>query len=729
MASTQPSICRFCHSACGILVDLEEGRPVRVHGDRENPAYRGFCCIKGQQLPDQWAHPDRLLHTQKRLPDGSYTSIPFDQAADDIALRLGRILERHGPRSVAMYTGTYSIANPATMPLAMAFMDAIGSSMHFTSNSIDQPGKAVAQALHGSWLAPAPPFESRDVALLIGTNPPVTMSGGVPLANPGRELTDALGRGMRFIVIDPRRSETAQRAHIHLQCRPGEDVALVAAILNVILREDLLDTRFVEQNVTGLSALRAAVAPFDPERVARRADVSVEALVESARLFARGRGVATAGTGPNFNGHGTLFEYLLLALNSVCGQWSRAGEPVPHPGTLAATFPAIAQAAPPRQGYGYGQKLRVRGIANCDGGLQAAALAEEILLEGEGQVRALLSVGGNPAAAIPDQLLNVRALEQLELLVHVDIKMSATASLADYVIAPKLPLEMPGMTLTQDLITFYAAGMGYRDAYAQYTPAVATPPEGAEVVEEWELFYGLAKRLGLPLAIRPSPLTGTTSEAETVPIDMLQAPTTDEIFEILTRTARVPLSEVKRHPHGAFFPDAAIVVAEREPGWEGRLDVGNPEMLADLEGFARGLHVVEENREFPYRLVCRRLLHTYNSSGQDLEQLRRRWPYNPAFMHPDDLAREGFEGGDLIEITSENGAIRGVVQPDATLREGLVSMPHSFGGLPRHQDKNVRELGSNPGRLLRVDDGVDRYTGQPRMSNLPVQVHAVEPAA
>jgi anaerobic selenocysteine-containing dehydrogenase len=186
---------------------------------------------------------------------------------------------------------------------------------------------------------------------------------------------------------------------------------------------------------------------------------------------------------------------------------------------------------------------------------------------------------------------------------------------------------------------------------------------------------------------------------------------------------------VKRHPHGAFFPDAAIVVAEREPGWEGRLDVGNPEMLADLEGFARGLHVVEENREFPYRLVCRRLLHTYNSSGQDLEQLRRRWPYNPAFMHPDDLAREGFEGGDLIEITSENGAIRGVVQPDATLREGLVSMPHSFGGLPRHQDKNVRELGSNPGRLLRVDDGVDRYTGQPRMSNLPVQVHAVEPAA
>jgi len=728
MTHTQPSICRFCHSACGILVDVEDGRPVRVHGDRDNPAYRGFCCIKGQQLPDQWAHPERLLHTQKRMADGSHQTIPLDAAVDDIATRLHEILERHGPRSVAMYTGTYSIANPATMPVAMAFMDAIGSSMHFTSNSIDQPGKAVAQALHGSWLAPTPPFDQRDVALLIGTNPPVTMSGGVPLANPGREFTDALGRGMRFIVIDPRRTETAQRAHIHLQCRPGEDIPLVAAILNVILREDLLDAEFANDNVTGLDALRTAVAPFDPERVARRADVSVDDLIESARLFARGRGVATAGTGPNFNGQGTLFEYLLLSLNSICGQWSRAGEPVPHPGTLAPPFPAIAQAAPPRQGYGYGQKLRVRDIANCDGGLQASALAEEILLEGDGQVRALLSVGGNPAAAIPDQLLNVRALEQLELLVHVDIKLSATASLADYVIAPKLPLEAPGMTLTQDLITFYAAGMGYRDAYAQYTPPIVSPPPGAEVVEEWQFFYALAKRMGLPLAIRPAPLTGTTSDAQTVPLDMKRAPSTDDIFNILTQDARVPLAQVKKHPHGAFFPEPAITVAPREAGWEGRLDVGNAEMLADLAGVARSLDDSETGAGYPYRLVCRRLFTTYNSSGQDLEQLQRKWSYNPAFMHPDDIASETLAAGDLIEIASENGAILGVVQPDATLRQGLVSMPHSFGGLPKQQDKRVREAGTNPGRLLRVDDSIDRYTGQPRMSNIPVRVKAAEAA-
>jgi anaerobic selenocysteine-containing dehydrogenase len=718
MTTSQTSFCRFCHAGCGILVDVEDGRPVRVRGDRDNPAYRGFCCIKGRQLPDQWAHPDRLLQTHKRMPDGSHRPVPLAEAIEDIAERLSDILVSRGPRSVAMYTGTYSIANPATMPVALAFMDAIGSSMHFTSNTIDQPGKAVAQALHGTWLAPSPSFEERDVALLIGTNPVATMAGGLPLANPGRELTDTLARGTRFIVIDPRRTELAQRAHLHLQCRPGEDIPIVAA-----------DKEFVRENVSGLEALRAAVAPFDPELVARRADVEAADLVEAARLFAGapGRGLATAGTGPNFNGRGTLFEYLVLALNTVCGQWSRAGDPIPHPGTLCPPFPAIAQATPPRQGYGYGQKLRVRELANCDGGLQAAALAEEILMEGDGQVRALFSVGGNPAAAIPDQVLNVRAFEQLDLLVHVDIKLSATASLADYVIAPKLPLEMPGMTSTQEMITFYAAGLGYRNAYAMYTPAIVEPPEGSEVVEEWAFFYGLAQRMGLSLELQPSPLAGEGASA--VPLDMERRPTNDELFEILTRDARVSLAEVKRHSHGAFFSDESLRVAERAPEWEGRLEVGNAEMMSDLGDVAASLGEEVEANGYPYRLVVRRMIHTFNSSGQDLEKLRTRWTYNPAFMHPEDLDREGLDTGDLVEIASPSGRILGIVEPDATLRKGIVSMVHTFGHLPGKQDKHVREQGTNANRLLQVDQGVDRYTGQPRMSNVPVSVRAAEPAA
>jgi len=729
MIETVPSYCRFCHSGCAVLVDVEDGRPVRVRGDRENPAYRGFCCIKGRQLPDQWGHPDRLLETHKRMPDGSHRPVPYQEAVDDIAERLSDLLVTHGPRSIAMYSGTYSIANPATMPLAAAFMESIGSAMLFTSNTIDQPGKAVAQALHGTWMAPPPAFGDREVVLLIGTNPVLTMAGGLPLANPGRALTDAVGRGTRFIVIDPRRTESALRADLHLQCRPGEDVPLLAAMLNVILREGLEDREFVRAHVDGVEALRAAVAPFEPTEVALRADVDAEDIVRAARMFAGARGVATAGTGPNFNGRGTLFEYLLLALNTVCGQWSRAGDPVPNPGTLTPTFPAIAQASPPRQGYGYGESLRVRGLANCDGGLQASALAEEILLEGEGQVRALIGVGGNPASAIPDQVLNVRAFEQLDLLVHIDIKLSATARLADYVIAPKVPLEMHGMTLVQDQLTFYGSGFGHAEAHAQYTPPIVEPPDGAEVVEEWIFFYDLARRMGLPLSIGPATATGAPGDpAERVALDMTSRPSVEALFEILTKNARVPLAEVKRHPHGALFPDETLRVAPAEPGWTGRLDVGNEEMLADLSAAREARPDLDAAGEYPYRLLCRRMIHTFNSNGQELDGLRTRWAYNPAFMHPDDLEREGLSKGDLVEIASRSGAILGIVEPDDTLRTGIVSMVHSFGGLPGEQDKQIRDRGTNTGRLLRVDEDMDRYTGQPRMSNVPVRVRAVEAA-
>ena len=731
MRTTKPMMCRFCDNGCGVLVELENGRPVKVRGDRDNPAYAGFCCIKGQHVPEQWDHPERLLQSQKRKPDGTFRPIPFSDAVDEIAGRLSEIVAEHGPRSVALYRGTYSIVNPATVPVALAFMEAIGASLVFDANSIDQPGKAVAQALHGRWQAPPPAFETRDVTLLIGANPLVSFQMGLPIANPGRELTAAIARGMRLIVIDPRRTETARRAHIHLQCRPGHDLSLVAAMLNVILREELHDADFVEENVTGLEALRAAVAHYEPELVAKRAGVPVADLVDAARTFAAGCGVATAGTAPSFNGQGTLFEYLVLALNTVCGQWSRAGDPVTHTGTLTAPFSAVAQAeAPHRRGYGYGPQLRVRDIANCDGGLQASALAEEILLEGDGQVRALLSVAGNPALTIPDQDLNVRALKALDLLVQIDIKFSATARLADYVIAPKLPLEMAGMTLSQELFSFYAAGMGYKDAYAQYTPPLVEPPEGADVIEDWEFFYALAQRMDLGLAIEPAAAPGTTSTGGKVDLDMVSRPSTDALFEILTRDARIPLAEVKKHPHGAIFRNEPMVVTGREAGWTERLDAANSEMLADLAQavacFVETEHG-EVDERYPYRLINGRLIRTYNSNGQDLDGLRRKWPYNPAFMHPNDLDRAGLSAGDLVEIHSEYGSIRSIVQPDESLRAGVVSMAPTYGGLPDEQDEQVRERGTNSGRLLRVDDGVDRYTGQPRMGNIPVSVRPVPP--
>ncbi len=719
---TRSTICRVCHAGCPVLVEIEDGRPLSVRGDPDAPLYGGFCCVKGQNMAAVQQSPRRLLHSQKRQPDGSFVPIPVEQAMDEIAEKLKALLAEHGPRSIATYSGTMATnAGAANGAVTSAFLKAIRSRMGFNSNTIDQPGKMVAAALFGSWMAPPTPFEEAGVILLIGCNPLVAMSGGVPHTNPGRMLTDALKRGMKLLVIDPRRSETARRAHLHLQPRPGEDVAILAGMIRLILAEGLEDADFLAENVDGLEALRRTVEPFTPERVAARADVPAEELVALARSFARnGPGVATAGTGPNMSGHTTLFEYLLRCLNTLCGRWQRAGERVVEPPCLGQLEPVKAQAMPPyaQYAYGFGEKVRVRGLANTAAGMPTAALADEILLPGEGRVRALISHGGNPMAAWPDQLKTLEAMRALELMVQVDTKRSATARQADYVIAVKHPLEMPGMTLTQEYLSAYAPGFGTTQPYASYTPALVDPPEGSDLIEDWELFYGLAQRMGLQLVIKPVSFTGTV-RVEGQAMDMLDKPSTDDLFDMVTRGSRIPLDEVRRHEGGAIYDDPPLFVAPKDEGWTGRLDVGNEVMMNDLAGVANERD--EADRAWPYRLVSRRQMNVLNSVGVDEPGQTGRTPTNPAYMHPDDLEALGVAPGDLVEIRSARAAIHGVVARDPNLRRGLVSMTHSWGDAP-DRDGEVREIGSNTGRLSAVDTDFEPYTGLPRMSNIPVRV-------
>ena len=448
-SEVRPSICRFCHANCGILVTVEDGTPTRVTGDRENPAYQGFSCAKGRQLPAQHAHPERLLTSQRRrrasASDASgvdasefdaseFDAIASEAAMDEVADKLQQLVAEHGPRSVAIYVGTFAGPHPATIPFAIGWMVALGSRMIFTASTIDQPGKHVANAIHGRWLGGSYTFDESDVWMLVGNNPLISMSGGIPPANPARRLRMARLRGQKLIVIDPRFTEVARFADLYLQPRPGEDPTLLAAILRVIVDEKLYDAEFVACHVAGFDALESQVAKFSLDYAAERAGVGREDIVRAARIFAGGRrGCAVAGTGPNMAPHGNLTESLLLALNSLCGFWRREGEPVANPGVLLPSATPKAQAAPPRDGWGRGERLHSRELGNSAAGLPTAALADEILHEDEERIRALICVGSNPVAAWPDQLKTLRAMERLELLVTLDLKFSATSKLADYV--------------------------------------------------------------------------------------------------------------------------------------------------------------------------------------------------------------------------------------------------------------------------------------------------------
>jgi anaerobic selenocysteine-containing dehydrogenase len=440
VVETRETFCRFCHAACPLEVDVEiaggRERAVGVRGIADDPLFEGYTCIKGRQLPDQHHAPDRLrrpLRRQPDGPDGEFVEVSSADALDDIADRIRRIIAEHGPRSVASYTGTGAFQNAISMPAAVAFHQGIGSPSFYTSITIDQPAHLTARLRMGSWEAGWQNFRDADVLLAIGYNPLVSSyapAGGLQGTNPFVTLRRAKARGMQLIVIDPRRSELASNADLWLQVKPGEDPSLLAGLVNVILTEELHDREFCDRWVGQLGELRAAVASFTPEYVAERCEVPADDVVRAARMFASGpRGTAGTGTGPNMAPHSTLMEHLTLTLNAICGRVNREGDTLESGNFLVPGDTRRAQVVPPSD-PAPGAPHRVKGLRGMPGEMLTNVLAEEILLTGEGQVRCLIVCGGNPVVAFPDQLKTIAALRDLELLVVIDHRMTASAELA-----------------------------------------------------------------------------------------------------------------------------------------------------------------------------------------------------------------------------------------------------------------------------------------------------------
>jgi anaerobic selenocysteine-containing dehydrogenase len=726
MSETHSSYCRLCLHSCAVLVDVEDGRIVRIRGDKQDPIYRGFVCTKGVNQTSFINGPMRLLHSQKRQPDGTYQPIGSELALDEIADKLRGIIDRHGPNAVLNYMSTSGIyVNSINAVFSMAFCEALKTKWHITAMTIDQAGKMTAEAFHGSWQAHQQTGTGADAAVLIGINPLVSMTG-FPVGNPGKWLGESLDRGMKLVVIDPRQTDTAKRATLHIQPKPASDIPILAALIHVIIEEGLYDREFVAAEVDGFELLRATVAPFTPAVVAELAGVSADDLVRTARIYAGAKqAYVTAGTGANMAQYGTLVEYLILCMTSLCGRYSRANDIVANPGTLSPNAPFRAQARPPWPIRDVEKRLRVKGFTSTCAGFPLMAVPDEILMEGEGQIRAMISHGGNPAVAWPDQKKTVRALEDLDLLVQIDPFMSQTSKMADYVIAPRMSFETPSALWHLDQRATLVH-LGLPQAYGNYTPAIVDPPAGSDVIADWEVYYGLAQRLGLQLQLKSINLQdissqmgeGVSKDGVTL-IDMKVKPTSDDLIEIMSKGSRVPLAEVKKRKAAALYPDPQVRVLAKEPGFAGRLQIGHPEMMAELSQ-RLNKPTSDPAAGFDFRLISRRMMHVHNST-YNVKAMKNRRDFNPLFTHPADLEQLGISDGETVRITSQHGEVTAVARADVSMRRGVVSITHNFGSAPG-EEETIRSCGTSVQRLISVEVDYDPYTGMPKMSAIPVRI-------
>lgn len=712
MIETRKSFCRFCHASCGIEVDLEANRILAVRGDPDNPVSRGYTCIKGRAEVERIHHPDRLLSCLQ-LEDGSARELPAEKALDEIASKLKAILDRYGPRSIAAYVGCGGYRNSAAGPwFACKFLEAIRSPSFYTCFTIDSPSYSVA--LFRLFGGPVPvnllDVDRADVAMFVGTNPVESKQFIMPQSNPLKRLQDARKRGMKLIVIDPRRSAIAKLADLHLQGKPGEDPTLLAGMIRVVLEEDLYDKEYVRNNVSGVEELRSSLQDFDLAYVSQRTKIPRDLILEAAHMFATAeRGGAQSGQGVHMARHQNLGTQLVMVLNALCGRYDRPGGLVRNEGPLGFELPEGMGPLPLPLESGETSRIRgIKGMFNVLGGfteLPTNTLTDEMLTPGEGKIRALFVVGGNPALVLPDEASTVRALGNLDLLVVNDHFMTATAKFADYVFPAKHPLERPDVTRLMDI--------AFPFPFGQYAPPLVDAPEG--VLEDWEVFWGLARRLDLDLQI-----PGLSMDVK---------PTADALMDGLQPMKRIPLEEIKQYAGGHVWGKSELKAGGLIPSMIGHEDrkmaAGHPAVLEELRA-VRAEPVLEGGGYDPgedcrFRLIAYRMKEVYCTQGQNLPTLREARSFNPLLMHPTAMEALGIRNDDIVVIDSGFGTVEAVVESSEDVKSDVVGL--AFGWGDPSDTGSVRDKGSNVQRLIPDDVRFDPVTGLAQMTAIPVNIH------
>ncbi|MYB40557.1 molybdopterin-dependent oxidoreductase [Candidatus Saccharibacteria bacterium] len=705
------SFCRNCQAACGVELEVEDNRVTSIRGDAAHPHSKGYLCFKGKTSLDHQNGEDRLTQTFKQK-DGRREQLSPREVYDEVSRKLSTLIDQYGPRSIGLYYGTGTNQNPLNHALVKSWLGStIGSPNLFSSITIDQSAKWVTAGrlgyfANGKYVGP-----DCEVALLVGTNPPVSHMGAPTCPYPSRRNPQSHLRqyqrdGHKLIVIDPRRTEIARRADLHLQIDPGEDTVVLAAMLNHIFLNGLENRDFLNRFATSVDALRALVQPITPELAAKRAKIPPAEIVEAAELFSSvNRASAFSGTGPDMSPHSNLAEHLIESLNVICGGYRKAGDLVTNRGLLFGAVPTVESVIPPTRAWERGARSLSANTGRVGGEFPTALLPGEILSDSPERIRALIVVGGNPVGALGEPALTQKAFKQLELVVTLDMRETETTELSDYVIAVKAPYEREDFTGMSDSHTL--------TPFAQYTDAVVEPLPS--LIDDWEFFWETTQRMNRTLALK-RPAIGLPDEAhQGTPLDMQTKPSTRELIAQLCELGgNVSIEELTAAPHGIGLPYEPVPIEPAQQDDGARLNVCPADVAEEFLSYLQKT----PDAHYQFLLVCRRRLETMNSAYRNADRTLSKHPSSVLHMAPGDLELNKLKDGQLVQVTNANGSMRATVQSDPTLKAGVVSTFHMKASSPEYGVNN----------LVSLTDHLEAINFMPRQSSIPVNIRPLNEA-
>jgi anaerobic selenocysteine-containing dehydrogenase len=699
-AETRFATCMLCEASCGLKLQVEGGRAVRIEGNPDDALSRGHICPKAVALEDVRLDPDRVVEPCVR-EGSSWRPLPWDQAIDRASGDILRVVREHGPRAVAAYLGNPMAHDGHALLGAGVLLAALGQPTRFSATSADQlPHMLASLEMFGHQaLLPVPDVDRTHYFLCIGANPLV--SNGSLMTAPGieRRFEAMRARGGKLVVVDPRRTETARVADEHHFIRPGSDGLLLMAMIRTLFEEGLARPGRLEGMSIGRDELRAAADPFAPERVAGSTGIEAGVVRRLARdLAAAKAGVVYGRVGLCQQEFGGLAAWLVVALNALTGNLDRVG------GAMFTTPPVDLV----RLGALFGQRgsygrfaSRVRGLPEFGGELPVACLAEEIEA---GHIRALVTIAGNPVSSTPNGARLARALDKLDAMVSVDIYRNETTRHASVLLPTSFGLERDHFDMVLNVVMVRN--------FARWHGAVFPPPPG--VRHSFDVLTDLA------CAVAHQPSRKIAARAA-------RALGARRAFDLALRAGphRLSVAALEKQPHG-------VDLGPLEPRLPGvlhtkgrRLHLAPERFLADVPRLRAAMDARARDGEL--LLVGRRALRSNNSWMHNSRRLVKGPVRCTLLVHPRDAAARGLETGMLARLRSRVGEVTVPVEVTTDIAPGVVSLPHGWGhGKDGVQLQVARE---RPGANINdvTDEArVDPLSGNAAFSGTPVHVERAD---
>lgn len=735
--------CPLCEATCGLEIVTCESEVISIRGDEQDVLSQGYICPKAYSLKELHADPDRIRAPMIRKGE-QWQTVSWDEAFAEIARALSPILEQHGRNALAMYIGNPNVHNMANQIYLPGLLHAARTQNTYSASTVDQMPKQISSGLmFGTGLSIAvPDIDHTNYLLLLGANPLVSNGSLMTVPDMRGRLRRLRQRGGKVVVIDPYYTRTAQEADAHHFIRPGHDAHLLFALVHTLFAEGLVAPGSLAEHITGLEQVRELAQAFAPEVVADACGIAPETIRGIARELAGApQAVVYGRMGTCTQEFGTLVSWLVDVLNVLTGNLDRVG---------GAMFPKGAAGARNANGLpGKGRGIhfgrwhsRVRGLPEFLGELPVVCLAEEIDTPGEGQVKAMITVAGNPVLSTPNSQRLHKALEQLEFMVSVDIYLNETTRHANVILPSPSVLTRPHYDLSLYQLIVHNV--------AHYSPPVLEQEPGE--LSEWEILLRLAGILaGLgpqadPAMLDDMSITQLIQRDIATPGSSIAGRDADELLAALaprrgperildfmlrsgpygdgfaeqgTQEEGLSLAKLEAHPHGIDLGALAPRIPEVLRTPSGKIELAPPMLVADVERLQASL----ARTSGEMLLIGRRDLRSNNSWMHNLNVLTKGKERCTLHIHSSDAARLALCNGEIAHVASRVGAVEIPVEVTDAIMPGVVSIPHGWGHnlSGTHMHIAAEHAGVNT-NLLTDETAIDPLSGNAALNGVVVSV-------